>query len=410
MTTFVVLVAATAFSAGAAAQPNSLTAQPTERAQATGLSALVEIFDERVHPDILLNAPIDTSGFQPILQELTIAQADLVASQEATVELTVRLAKQRASKVELTAQIDQAQVELGSAAEDKVEASDGLKNYALSSFRDSGAPLLLDTLTTGEVDDSLGLRRQIEADLSATESSARATHEQHQDDVDRLNRSRVELIAALDLNAETLKETERRIIELEANIETLVPTLVDEVLLAPVHGLPFPVVVLDAYYRAQLQTAQSKPQCAVSWSQLAGIGKVETIHGTYQGRVVSQDGRTSTPILGPELNGDPFLAISDSDGGLLDNNTVWDHAVGPMQFIPTSWELYGADGNGDGIKDPHNMYDATLAASNHLCGSRSQLSDSNNFTAALLGYNRSTSYGVSVKAYATAYAAAVSLN
>ncbi len=410
MITVVVVLVASVFSTTAAAQSNLSGDQSEDRAYSPELRSLGETLGERVHPDILRNAPVDTSGFQPILQELSTAKNELVTSQDAKATLTSKLAEQRALRIELNAEIEQAQLELGLAAEDKADAAAELRTYAVSSFTDSGPPLLLDTLTSGEVDDGLGLRRQIEADLSATESSLRANYEQHQSNVDRLTRRLNDVLADLDRNAETLAETKLRIAELEAEVERLTPNLVDEVLLAPMHGLPFPVVVLDAYYRAQLTTEQSNPRCAVSWHQLAGIGKVETIHGTYQGRVVGNDGRTSTPILGPELNGDPFLAISDTDGGLLDNNLIWDHAVGPMQFIPTSWELYGADGNGDGTHDPHNMYDAALAASNHLCGSRSQLSDSANFTAALLGYNRSTSYGVSVKAHAAAYAEAVSLD
>jgi membrane-bound lytic murein transglycosylase B len=39
------------------------------------------------------------------------------------------------------------------------------------------------------------------------------------------------------------------------------------------------------------------------------------------------------------------------------------------QFVPATWRQLGRDGNGDGIKDPNNMWDATLAAGGYLCES-----------------------------------------
>jgi hypothetical protein len=37
-------------------------------------------------------------------------------------------------------------------------------------------------------------------------------------------------------------------------------------------------------------------------------------------------------------------------------------AEGWMQFLPSSWEAFGVDGNGDGTKDPYNAWDAIFAA------------------------------------------------
>ncbi len=41
-------------------------------------------------------------------------------------------------------------------------------------------------------------------------------------------------------------------------------------------------------------------------------------------------------------------------------------AMGWMQFIPSSWEAYGVDANGDGVSDPYNPEDAIHAAANYL--------------------------------------------
>ncbi|WP_425274969.1 lytic murein transglycosylase [Streptomyces monomycini] len=38
-----------------------------------------------------------------------------------------------------------------------------------------------------------------------------------------------------------------------------------------------------------------------------------------------------------------------------------------MQFIPSTWGSWGADGDGDGVKDPNNMFDAALGTARYLC-------------------------------------------
>ena len=38
----------------------------------------------------------------------------------------------------------------------------------------------------------------------------------------------------------------------------------------------------------------------------------------------------------------------DTDGGELDKDTVYDRAVGPMQFIPSTWAVVKVDADGDG--------------------------------------------------------------
>ncbi len=41
-------------------------------------------------------------------------------------------------------------------------------------------------------------------------------------------------------------------------------------------------------------------------------------------------------------------------------------AIGWMQFMPSTWETYGVDANGDGVKDPNNPEDAIFAAAAYL--------------------------------------------
>jgi membrane-bound lytic murein transglycosylase B len=44
-------------------------------------------------------------------------------------------------------------------------------------------------------------------------------------------------------------------------------------------------------------------------------------------------------------------------------------AVGWMQFMPATWESYGVDADGDGVKDPNNPEDAIFAAAGYLAAS-----------------------------------------
>ncbi len=173
--------------------------------------------------------------------------------------------------------------------------------------------------------------------------------------------------------------------------------------------LGFTVVALDAYYNAELFMAEADPNCGVQWWQLAGIGRVESIHGTHGTSKLKSNGVTTRRILGPPLDGEEFLAIPDTDGGKLDGDIVWDRAVGPMQFIPGSWRIFSGDGDGDGVENPHNMYDATVAAANHLCNSVRNITFGGRFRRALLDYNRSGEYGATVQRFAVGYATDVDL-
>lgn len=163
-------------------------------------------------------------------------------------------------------------------------------------------------------------------------------------------------------------------------------------------------VVLDAYTRATAEITKVAPGCTgLSWSVLAGIGQVES--GNAQGRTVSPAGDITPPIIGPTLNGAGIggntIAIRDTDRGVFDGDPVYDHAVGPMQFIPSSWKIYGQDGNADGRKNPQNIYDAALAAAAHLCGTTPvDLASPAALHAGILGYNHSEAYVTNVLAWA----------
>jgi murein DD-endopeptidase MepM/ murein hydrolase activator NlpD len=67
-------------------------------------------------------------------------------------------------------------------------------------------------------------------------------------------------------------------------------------------------------------------------------------------------------------------------------------AEGWMQFLPSSWESYGVDANGDGFKDPYNPADAIFAAARYLRAAGA----STDLRGAVFSYNHSRAYVQSV--------------
>ncbi|MCB5907190.1 lytic transglycosylase domain-containing protein [Streptomyces pinistramenti] len=169
-----------------------------------------------------------------------------------------------------------------------------------------------------------------------------------------------------------------------------------------------PATVLAAYKKAEAGIGASDPGCRLPWQLLAAIGKVES--GQARGGAVDADGTTLKPILGPQLNGDGFALITDTDHGRYDGDLTHDRAVGPMQFIPSTWSNggpdgtgWGADGNGDGKKDPNNIFDAALAAGHYLCNGGRDLAVPRDLDRAILGYNNSEDYLRTVLSWYTFY-------
>ncbi|WP_149179611.1 lytic transglycosylase domain-containing protein [Streptomyces sp. TRM49041] len=151
-----------------------------------------------------------------------------------------------------------------------------------------------------------------------------------------------------------------------------------------------PATVLAAYKKAEQHVKGVKPSCNLPWQLLAGIGKVES--GQARGGRVDANGTTLAPILGPVLDGNGFANIPDTDDGAYDSDSRYDRAVGPMQFIPSTWASWGQDANGDGRKDPNNIYDAAQAAGMYLCANNRDLAVKADLDRAILSYNRSQEY------------------
>ncbi len=168
-----------------------------------------------------------------------------------------------------------------------------------------------------------------------------------------------------------------------------------------------PARALMAYGNAELVLRSEKPACHLSWATLAGIGRIESDHGRFGGARLGDDGRPSKPIIGVPLDGSAGVkAIGDTDQGRFDGDPSVDRAVGPMQFIPSTWRRWTSDANLDGVGDPQQIDDAALAAGRYLCAGDRDLATPADWWAAVFSYNNSVPYGQKVFGLADGYAGA----
>jgi membrane-bound lytic murein transglycosylase B len=132
---------------------------------------------------------------------------------------------------------------------------------------------------------------------------------------------------------------------------------------------------------------------------------VESHHGTYRGAEIAPNGDVSPPIRGVRLDGtNGNLEILET-AEAVDGDPVYARAMGPMQFIPETWRLYGVDANNDGVVSPDNFDDAALSAAGYLCFRGKDMSTPRGWMNALRAYNHSDLYARTVRDWATAYAA-----
>ncbi|MFC5789116.1 lytic transglycosylase domain-containing protein [Agromyces tardus] len=166
-----------------------------------------------------------------------------------------------------------------------------------------------------------------------------------------------------------------------------------------------PERALSAYASAHVSIADEQPECGVDWATIAAIGSIESNHGRYAGAVLDESGHSDPAIVGRALDGVGVVKIADTDQGLLDGDPTWDRAVGPMQFIPSTWVEWGSDANGDDVADPNQIDDAALATARYLCASGPMTSDGA-WRAAIYSYNHDSDYVDKVARVANEYAAA----
>ncbi|MGW3038138.1 C40 family peptidase [Streptomyces sp. NPDC001178] len=170
-----------------------------------------------------------------------------------------------------------------------------------------------------------------------------------------------------------------------------------------------PPRMLIAYKKAVQHVGRYVPKCqGMRWPILAGIAKVESNHAV--GGNITGNGDIRPKIYGVLLNGSGAggntTLFPDTDGGKWDGTANGERAVGPFQFMPSTWESVGKDGNGDKTADPHNADDAALGAAIYLCGGGRDLTKRAQLKAAIWQYNHSSEYGANVLGWIDQYTAA----
>lgn len=170
-----------------------------------------------------------------------------------------------------------------------------------------------------------------------------------------------------------------------------------------------PARMLSAYKKATQQVSRHVPRCrGMRWPVLAGIAKVESNHAG--GRHVAGNGDVRPRIYGVLLNGSGAggntTTFPDTDDGRWDGTASAERAVGPFQFLPSTWKSAGRDANGDKSADPHNADDAALGAAIYLCGTGRDLAKRAQLTAAIWQYNHSQAYVANVLDWIGQYTAA----
>lgn len=172
-------------------------------------------------------------------------------------------------------------------------------------------------------------------------------------------------------------------------------------------GSAIPATALAAYQRAAVVIGAADEGCHLAWPLVAAIGKVESDHGRAGGSALDAEGVARPSIVGIRLDGRKGTArISDTDAGRYDGDGSFDRAVGPMQFIPTTWSVVGVDADDDGARNPQDVDDAALATAVHLCSGEGDLSATAGQRQAVLRYNHSQRYADLVLSVMRSYAAA----
>jgi len=165
-----------------------------------------------------------------------------------------------------------------------------------------------------------------------------------------------------------------------------------------------PERALAAYAGVAMAKASTMPTCGLAWNTLAGIGYAESRHGTHGGSSIAETGTVTPGIFGIALAGGATAEVPDSDGGVIDGDAQTDRAVGPMQLIPQTWRNWHIDASGDGIEDPQNIDDATMATANYLCRASGDMASEKGWRAGVAAYNSAGSYIAAVAAAADEYA------
>ncbi|HEY2811830.1 MAG TPA: lytic transglycosylase domain-containing protein [Acidimicrobiales bacterium] len=351
---------------------------------------------------------VDSLDYRAAATRYNTAAAALSTAQQIASNSASELDQLQLQDTSLTTQLATQTEQKKQATVDLASARASLRAIAIESYVNGTTTDSTDTedlATATETLDKQGLTQTVSAGQADKAASAR-------DDLDRLTKSMNDVLTqrtAVRQQSVEAQQSQQQAAADEARYSAAVAQaqvdLEQTRVTATVLGADFQLVAFDAYRRAAASSAATDPGCGIPWWALAGITRVESKHGQFGGSTLLFNGDTSQRIVGIPLDGqNDTQAIPDSDGGALDGDPVYDRAVGPMQFIPSTWRRYARDGNGDGVADPNNIYDAAAAAARYLCASGPMQTD-DDMTRGFLSYNHSDAYAAEVLSFAKAYAA-----
>jgi membrane-bound lytic murein transglycosylase B len=364
--------------------------------------------DERLTPT-LAGLAVESSGFTRATSAWHEARNGIADAQRAVAANRALVAELEIERATVRAEVDERRLLVRGAVYDLEGLDIALSQLAVASYVRGGAIAQVATLfDVADVADELyeqTLTRQVADDQVRRRSSVRDEITRLQQELDQRTARLGELAGRAVDAAALVEENTRREADLTGRLPALESALRDARMSAFVAGTDLPLVALDAYVRAASRLSAEKPQCRLQWTMIAALGRIESRHGHINGATLQADGRPTVRIIGIGLTGENGTAlVRDSDDGRLDGDPLLDRAVGPMQFIPTTWAIYRRDGNGDGASDPQNIYDAALAAGAYLCSSGRSLADAANLRSAYFAYNRSSTYVATAVANIDLYA------
>jgi membrane-bound lytic murein transglycosylase B len=344
--------------------------------------------------------------------ELTAAEKELKAARGHESEVAKRLTGVETEAAAAERRLAALSEEEQTTVDHLVTARGRLRNLAVGQYVTGGnMGVSLHYLVNAQGPEDLARRGALLNHASEVQRSATSTYKRANqaasEQIQAAVRSQAETVSKRDLAAAELQAASEQVRVLTAEVDNRRLLLDLATAAAPVLPSDIPRLFLDAYQRAASTLQREQPQCRVGWPAIAAIGKIESDHGRFRGAQTTLNGDPVPPIVGIRLDGSNSAVITDTDGGLLDGDPEFDRAVGPMQFIPSSWKAVARDGNGDGNTDPHNAYDAALGTAGYLCRAvpAGGLDVDEGLRPAFFSYNHSDAYVESVLGWQRTYAA-----
>jgi membrane-bound lytic murein transglycosylase B len=344
-------------------------------------------------------------------QELAAAEKELRAARTHESEATRRFRGFEVEAAVAEGRLGALSGEQKTTAERLITARGRLRNLAVGQYVTGGnVGVSLHYLMDADGPEDLARRGALLSQASEVQRSATNTYKRANQEasveIQAGVRARDEAVSKRHLAAVELQEASEQVRALTAEVDNRRLLLDLATAAAPVPPSDIPRLFLDAYQRAALTMQREQPGCRVGWTAIAAIGKIESDHGRFRGAQATLNGDPVPPIVGIRLDGSNSAVIPDTEDGLVDGDREFDRAVGPMQFIPSSWNRVARDGNGDGHADVHNAYDAALGTASYLCravpGGGLDLDEG--LRPAFFSYNHSNAYVESVLGWHRTYA------